>query len=96
MKRQIDIEVPFKFCRKCERYKLKEESYNVDDYSLKDVEFNEYSCDYFGICKNAIKLYRESFEYTKKATPEESKDRIFSYLENIQDEFEESKENDRE
>lgn len=30
----------------------------------------------------------------EKPTPEESKNRIFSYLENKQDEFEESKEND--
>lgn len=94
MKRQIDIEVPFKFCRKCERYKLKEESYNVDDYSLKNVEFNEYSCKYFDICKNAIKLYRGSYEYMEKATPEENSERIFSMLEDKQEKFEEGKEND--
>ena len=95
MKRQIDIEVPFKFCKKCERYKLKEESYEVGTVAdLQDVEYNEYSCEYFGICKNAIKLYRESFEYMEKPTPEESKNRIFSYLENKQDEFKENKEND--
>lgn len=57
MKRQIDIEVPFKFCKKCERYKLNEDSYDVDVIELKGVEYNEYSCKYSGICKNAIKLY---------------------------------------
>lgn len=91
MKRQIDIEVPFKFCKKCERYKLNEDSYDVDITELKGVEYNEYSCKYSGICKNAVKLYRESFEYMEKPTPEESKNRIFSYLENKQEEFEESK-----
>lgn len=55
MARQIDVETPFDFCQKCEKFKLNSHSIIGDGV----VRHTAYSCEHASICGYVVPLSRD-------------------------------------